>query len=216
MQEQACGNWLWGESLNIYPCASGLMAEPAAYGTNRLHLAHSWAGTGLLEPKVVTQENYFWKARHSSSLKHIILEWERYMLCHLKFANDWLSTSLVLPDPHPQLYILITSPSHFPHFCRAVGWQHELPKSRVHLLSWKSPAAPAESLSFLVSTCLHCYCCISPIPCWSHFKKVILSIWLAKDCCHIFPGTKQAFGACSNNQAAIILQKIPLLTFLYA
>lgn len=93
-----------------------------------------------------------------------------------------------------------------PHFSfRAVGWPHEFTKSRVHLLSWKLSSASAEPLSFWVSTCLHCYFCVSPIPRQSHFKKVILSIWLVKYCRHIFPGTKQVFRACSNNQAAINL-----------
>lgn len=54
----------------------------------------------------------------------MILQLERYMLYHLKVANDWLSTRLVLPDPYSQPYthITIDLPKPAPHSSPSGLW----------------------------------------------------------------------------------------------
>lgn len=167
-------------------------------------------------PKAVARENFFWKAKDPNSLENIILELERYMLYHFKHSSDWLGTYLVLLDPCSQPNTLNTHQPVQDNFFREVRWPHKLIKSRVHLFRWKLPTVVAEPLQFWVPTCMQWYCIVSPILCWGHFKKVIMSIWLVKYCHHIFSGMKQAFGVCFNNEIAISLLKIPLPTFPYA
>lgn len=197
-----------GDDLHSHLWASGWMKEPAVHLTNRFHLPESWAGTRLQDPKdqkssttapkAVARDNFFWKAKDPNSLENIIPELERYMLYQFNGASDWLSTCWVLSNPCSQPYTLSkTVPSGL--------WGGHTNLSRIHLLRWKLPTVVAEPLHFWVPTHMRWYCIVSPIPCWGHFKKVIMSIWLVKYCHHIFSGMKQAFGACFNNRIAISL-----------